>query len=332
MNLIKLSCGLIALPLAISVLCAEQLRAQTAAATPEQLVNALNGVFGVHPGFRAVHAKGIVLEGSFTPSATATSVSKAPHFQNVSVPVTIRFSNFAGVPTIADADPLASPHGMALKFHLPDGSETDIVTISYNGFPAATADEFLALLIALGTSGSDAPKPTPLDKFLADHPIAKAYLGGQNPPPVSFATLPYFGVNSFKFTNVSGNVTFGRYEIRPVADTQFLSKEDAAKAAPDYLMDEIRQRIGKGPIEFKLLVQVAEKDDEIANPSIAWPQTRKTVELGTIAITKAVEDSDAAQRKLLFLPSAVPTGIEPADPMIDVRSGAYAVSYSRRSQ
>src|SRR6516225_7430476 len=31
----------------------------------QQLVDAMNKVFGVHPGFRANHAKGIVAEGSF---------------------------------------------------------------------------------------------------------------------------------------------------------------------------------------------------------------------------------------------------------------------------
>ena len=28
---------------------------------PEQIVDAFNGVFGVHPGARATHAKGVVL-------------------------------------------------------------------------------------------------------------------------------------------------------------------------------------------------------------------------------------------------------------------------------
>ena len=38
---------------------------------PEQLVDAFNGVFGVHPGMRANHPKGVVLEGTFTPTASA---------------------------------------------------------------------------------------------------------------------------------------------------------------------------------------------------------------------------------------------------------------------
>jgi len=85
--------------------------------------------------------------------------------QSTAVPVTIRFSDFAGVPAIPDTDPNASPRGLAVKFHLPDGTDTDLVTHSYNGFPTATAAEFRDLLLAIAASGPDAPKPMPLEKF-----------------------------------------------------------------------------------------------------------------------------------------------------------------------
>src|SRR5205823_1813791 len=127
-----------AVPLALSLVNATFVVAQETPASqksvPEQAVDAFNGVFGVHPGARAVHAKGVVLEGTFTPSASATSVSKAEHFQKkkTSIPTMIRFSDSTGIPTIPDTDPGASPLGMALKFHLPSGSQTDIVVHSFN--------------------------------------------------------------------------------------------------------------------------------------------------------------------------------------------------------
>ena len=159
--------------------------------TPAELVDALNGVFGKQTDNRAVHAKGIVLEGKFTPSAGAAALSKAPHLQSgTTVPITIRFSNFAGVPAIPDTDPNASPRGMAVKFHLPDGSNSDLVMHSYNGFPTATADEFRELLIALASSGKDAPKPTPLEKFFETHPIAKTFLTAEKLAPVSLPRCP----------------------------------------------------------------------------------------------------------------------------------------------
>jgi catalase len=100
----------------------------------------------------------------------------------------------------------------------------------------------------------------------------------------------------------------------------------------NYLADEIRKRVGHGPVEFKLLVQVAAHDDKIDDPSVAWPDTRSKIELDTIRITKAVADSHAAEKRLLFMPGVVVPGIEAVDPMIAARSAAYIVSLSRRAQ
>ncbi len=296
---------------------------------PEQVVDAFNSVYGVHPGARANHAKGVILEGTFTPSASAASVSKAAHLQKQKspVPVTVRFSDGSGLPTVPDTDEM--PRGMAVKFALPDGSKTDMVVLSFNGFPVATAEEFRDFLLAIAASGPDAPKPTAFDKFLSAHPTAKAFVEAPKPPPVSYATLAYFGINAFKFTNAGGVVTFGRYQILPVAGEKFLTKEQVTKMGPDYLIDEIGERVRRGPIKFKLVLQVAAQGDKIDDPSIAWPDTRKKVELGTIAITKTTTESHTAD-KLLFLPGAVVPGIEAADPMIAVRSAAYPISFSRR--
>lgn len=297
----------------------------------EQLVDAFNRVFGSHPGLRANHPKGVVLEGAFTPSASAALLSKAAHLQRHKkpIPVTVRFSAGSGLPTVSDTDEM--PRGMAMKFTLPDGAQTDLVVLSYNGFPVATAEEFRDFLLAVAESGPDAPKPTAIETFLDSHPAAKQFVGTPKPQPVSYATLSYFGINAFKFTNAKGATTIGRYQLQPVAGPQFLSKDQIAAKGPDYLTDEIRERIRHSPVKFKLLVQVAEKDDKTDDPSTVWPDTRKKVELGTITITKAVADSQTAEKKLLFLPNALVPGIEAADPMIAARSASYIVSLSRRA-
>jgi catalase len=306
--------------------------ASAASTTPTQLVDAINGVFGKHPGARAIHAKGVVLEGNFTPSSSAPAISKAPHLQHTPVSVTVRFSDFAGIPTVADNDPLANPRGLAVKFHLPDGSDSDIVAHSFNGFPSATAADFRDLLIALGSSGADVAKPTPLDTYLSTHPAAKNFLTAPKPAPASYATLPYFGVNTFKFTNASGHVTYGRYQFLPVSGAHYLSEEQAKSAPADYLRDELGTRLTQGPARFKLVLQIAEQGDELSDPSITWPDTRRTVELGEISISRSVADNAAANNALLFMPNALPDGIAAADPMIAARSSAYAESYGRRHQ
>ncbi|HNO34547.1 MAG TPA: catalase family peroxidase [Nitrospira sp.] len=319
-----------ALAIPASVIAQEAPASQKSLA--EQLVDAFNGVFGVHPGMRANHPKGVVLEGTFSPAASAASVSKAAHLQQkkAPIPVTVRFSAGSGQPTVPDTNQM--PRGMAVKFSLPDGSKTDLVVLSFNGFPVATAEEFRDFLLAVAASGPDAPKPTAIEKFLAAHPAAKNFVESPKPQPVSYATLPYFGINAFKFTNAKGAVTFGRYQLRPVAGEHFLTQEQLATMGPDYLSTEIRERVRRGPAKFTLLLQVAEKDDKVDDPSIAWPDSRKQIELGTIIITKAVADSHTAEKKLLFMPGALVPGIEAADPMIAARSASYVVSLSRRAQ
>jgi len=307
--------------------------AQTAPAAkpslPVQLVDDFAALNGHQPHVRVNHAKGVVVKGTFTPTAAAASVSTAAHFQRqkAPVPVTIRFSDGSGMPAVADTSTI--PRGMAIKFTLPTGATTDIVALSYNGFPVATAAEFSEFLEAIAASGPDAPTPTPLDTFLGGHSAAKTFVTAPKPPPVSFGTLAYFGINSFKFTNAKGTVTYGRYQIVPVAGTQALTPEQLAKMGPDYLVDEIGARLRKGPVKFTVLMQVAEPGDTIDDPSVAWPESRKKITLGTITITKVTTESHTAD-KLLFLPGAVTTGIEAADPMIAVRSSAYPISFARR--
>jgi hypothetical protein len=59
----------------------------------QQIFEAMAQDPGTKPGYRVAHAKRIVCEGTFAPSAGAAKLSKAAHFQRGSVPVTIRFSD-----------------------------------------------------------------------------------------------------------------------------------------------------------------------------------------------------------------------------------------------
>src|SRR5215468_4024702 len=200
------------------------------ATTPESFVDALNSAFGKQTTQRAAHAKGVVLLGKFVPSAEAASVSKALHFKH-EVPVTVRFSANSGIPKIADIDPRAAPRG----FRLPDGSDTDLVTHSYNGFPAKNPEEFQQFFLAIAGSKPEVPSPTPIEAFQETHPAAKTFLTTRDPPPVSYATTTYFGVNSFKFVNEKGAVTIGRYQLLPDAGRHFLSKDESARFICDHI-------------------------------------------------------------------------------------------------
>jgi catalase len=296
------------------------------------IVDAMKAVFGPHRQSRAIHAKGIVASAIFEPDPQARELSRAPHLQRAATPVTVRFSCFSGNPEVADTDAMARPHGLALKFHLADGTATDLLTHSYNGFPTATAEELRQLFLALAASGAGATHPTAAERFLMTHARAREFFAAPKPAPVSYATLRYFGVNSFAFANARGAVAVGRYRLEPAAGEHALAAGDAARADADYLRRELSQRLLAGPARFTVVAQLAVAEDRVDDPSQVWPDTRPTVTLGTLAIHELVPDSRAAEEMLTFSPGSLPIGIAPADPMIQAREEAYAVSSARRHQ
>ena len=295
-----------------------------------QLVDAMNKLWGVHPGFRANHAKGVVAMGIFKAAPQVARLSKAALFAGATIPVTIRFSDATGVPNIPDGSDLANGHGMAIKFHLPDGSETDMVLNSIKFFPVSTSADFRDMLLAIAASPPDAPKPTKFDQFIAAHSsVPRALATAQTPD--SFADEEYHGINAFVLINDKGERRAVRYIMSP-EKLVHLDPAEAAKRAPDFLIDELPARLAHGPVTFRLKAQLASPGDSTKDPSQPWPESDEVVELGALTIDKPVSDSLDAQKKLLFLPGQLTEGIEVSDdPMIEIRNGAYAVSFSRRS-
>jgi catalase len=295
-----------------------------------QIVNVMNKLFGVHPGYRANHAKGLVVEGSFKASPEAAALSKAAHFNGSTIPLVARFSNATGVPNIPDGSPKANPHGISIKFHLPDGSDTDIVINALKFFPVATATDFRDLLLAVAESPPDAPKPTKIEQFVAAHPSVAA-ANATVKTPGSFADEDYYGVNAFVFVNKANQKQAFRYHLVP-EHSAHLDPAEAAKKSADFLIDEMQERLKKGPVTFHLKAQLAAPGDPTNDATKPWPDDRKTVDLGVVTLTKAAENNLEAQKPLLFLPGQLTDGIEQSDdPLIDVRNGAYAVSFSRRN-
>jgi catalase len=284
----------------------------------EEILAALDSVFGLHPGFRAVHAKGLMCRGTFTPSPTAGDLTRAPHATQPSTPIIVRLSDFAGVPTIPDNDPqAASPRGMAVRFMLGEHVHTDIVAHSHDGFPTRNGEEFLAFARSLATSGPDTPKPTPLDKFLMAHPAAMRFATAPKPIPTSFAHEAFFGVSALKFTNANGTSRFGRYRIRPEAGTEYLSAEDAAQQTPAFLFDEFSARIQSGAIQFRIFAQIAEPGDEVNDATIVWPNSRPEIELGLLTLSERVDELEPEMRKIIFDPIPRIDGLEPSDDPIE---------------
>ena len=299
-------------------------------ALANDLLKQFDQIFGVHPGFRAAHAKGLMLGGTFTPAAGAPSLTRAPHILRESTPVLARFSNSTGLPQLPDNVPDANPRGLAIRFNLGDRVHTDIVSHSTDGFPTRDGYEFLDFLRAAAASGPDAPSPKPIEQFLASHPAALAFVQAPKPFPSSFASESYFGVTAFAFTNAQGEKKYGRYRILPESGNQYLSAEQVAQIGQNYHYDEIAERVAKDPIRFHLRVQIAAPTDTIDDATMHWPETRDMVDLGTIELTHVTPDNVAQQQHIIFDPIPRVDGIEPSsDPLLELRAAIYLLSGRR---
>jgi catalase len=295
------------------------------------ILEKFEALFGAHPGFRPAHAKGIMLHGSFTPAPEAASLTRAPHFNRPSTPATVRFSNSTGVPVIPDNDPNADPRGCGIRFYLAERVHTDIVAHSTNAFPARTGQDFLEFLSAIAATDLSHIPGSPLEKYLGTHPAALAFVQAPKPTPASFAQESYFGLTAMRFTNPAGVSRYGRYRILPEAGKEHLEAAVAAAKGPNYLFDELEQRIAKEPVKFKVVVQLAEDGDTVNDVTVQWPENRKFLELGKLSLTEPVLDEAHEQKQIIFDPIPRVDGIEPSDdPLLELRAAIYLLSGRRR--
>jgi catalase len=302
-------------------------------ALSHDLLKQFDTIFGLHPGFRPAHAKGIMLTGTFTPSPDAVSLTRTPHITRESTPVTVRFSNSTGLPLLPDNDPNANPRGLALRFNLAEHVHTDIVSHSTDGFPTRTGQEFLEFLRAVAASDPSKPSPSPIETFLGTHPAALAFVQTPKPSPSSFARESYFGVTAFCFTNKDSVSRYGRYRIIPDAGVERLDDATTRSKGANFLFDELTQRIAAGPISFQILVQVANDNDVVDDATIHWPEDRRLIQFGKVVLTALVPDNLPEQKKIIFDPIPRVEGIGPSgDPLLDLRAAIYLLSGRRRRQ
>jgi catalase len=296
----------------------------------ERIVDAMNTIHGTHAGFRAVHAKGSCCRGTFVPTEDAAALCIAPHFQE-KVPVTVRFSSGSGKPTRADG--ARDERGMAVKFHLPDGKTTDIVSLTLPVFFVKTPEVFLAFL---ETQRPDPATGKPdLDRvgaFINEHPETQkaTMFVMMNESPASFAGCTFNGIHAFSMTAPDGTKRFVRYRWVPEVEAATLSDGETRALGKDYLHAELTTRLGSGDFSYELRVHLAEEGDDTTDPTTAWPEEREVVSLGRMTLNEfAGHDCDG----MIFDPGRLTNGIERSDdPILHARSGAYSVSFERRTE
>lgn len=299
-----------------------------------QLVETMRALAGSPPGFRPAHAKGIVCSGTFRGASEARGVSRAPHLQGALVPAVIRFANASGNPDVHDG--LANARSIAVKFQLADGKHADILANSIEGFPARTPEEFLAFLQAqLPDPATGKPVPDAVPRFIASHPAARGFIDRlmKRPVPASYGQTSYYAEHAFRFIAADGSSRFGRYRWVPELGEAYLSPDDAGKRSANFIREDLESRLKKGPVAFRLRLQLAGENDPTDDVTALWPADRPIVELGRLEVTSISPTSAADERRLVFDPTNLTDGVElSADPIPPARSAAYSISFEKRSK
>jgi catalase len=295
--------------------------------TPTRLVDALAPPSGPSLGHRRNHAKGICFTGEFQANGAGSELSKAPVFARGQYPVVGRFN-------LATADANASDatvrvHGLGIRIATPDGQEWRSAMIDAPVFAVSTPQGFYDLLLASASKDANAMK-----NFVAAHPEFAAFDDWATKAPwsASYAEDRFNSLNSFVFVNDAGAEHVVRWSLLPAAQLVPISPADLAKRGPDYLEQEIVQRVANAPQRWTLVVTIANPGDPTADPTKAWPADRRTVEVGTLVVQQIEAERDGPCREINFDPTVLPTGMRTSDdPFPAARSAAYMKSYDLRT-
>ena len=248
------------------------------------------------------------------------------------VRVTVRFSNGSGNPSAPDGE-RTEGRGMAIKFYLPEGGTTDIVGLTLPVFFVRTVEDFIAFTRSRKPDPETGqPDMEALGAFMGEHPETAAALQLILPtfvPPQSYATCAFNSLHAFRLRPTDRWI---RYRIEPEAGVHHLGEDEIDGADRDYLQEEIRARLEREPVAFRLLARLGEEGDPIDDPTAAWPDERETVELGRVELTGLDTSREKDGDVLVFDPTRMTDGIELSpDPILNFRPDAYAVSVLRRT-
>ena len=297
----------------------------------ERIVDTMNAIHGTHAGFRAVHAKGLCCEGTFTATPAAAELCIAPHLQGDEVPVTVRFSSGSGKPTRADG--ARDERGMAVRLHLPGDRSTDMVALTLPVFFVRTPEDFLNLLeTQVPDPATGKPDFDRIAAFAAEHPETERAFGFLMfaMAPASFANCTFFGIHAFRYEGPDGTRRWVRYRWVPEAGEATLTDDETRALGRDYLRDELERRLNEGVFAFDLYLQIASDDDDPTDPTTPWPDDRRSVHAGRLVVSRFT-GSDC--EPLIFDPGRLIDGIERSDdPILHMRSEAYSVSFERRTR
>lgn len=300
--------------------------------TPNQVIDAMEGVFGVTPGERRNHTKGTCVVGEFVGSKEAAMISRSELFSGKPVAAIGRFSLAGGNPNAPDT--ANSPRGMALEFALADGALQHMAMINTPVFGAATPRTFFdALMAKMPDPVTGKPDPEKVKAFKESHPDIKAQATfmANNNPPVSYANSAYFGIHTFKFINKTNETTLVRWQFVPRDGEKQLSDAELKSSPANFLEQSLINRVDKAVVQWDMMVTLGKPGDAEDDPTIAWPEERKQIKAGTLTISKAMPQKGAACEAINYDPLVMGDGIAATnDPVLLFRSPSYAISFAKR--
>jgi catalase len=302
------------------------------ALSPATFIATFEQINGEHPGFRRNHAKGVCISGYFNSNGRGAALSKASIFQPGRVTVIGRFSLSGGQPSAADL-----PHtvrGLGIRFTVPGGEEWRTAMVNLPVFPARTPRAFYELLEASAPDpATGKPAADKMEAFQAKYTeSAKAmdYIRSQ-PMSSGFENTTFNGLNAFRFINAAGAVAWVRWSMAPVQPFKPISTTDTEQGDKNYLFDALIASLHRHPLEWHLVVTVAQPGDPTDDATIPWAADRQQIDVGTLTIDHVESDDTSPARDINFDPLILPDGMAASDdPLLSARSAVYSQSFTRR--
>src|SRR5580704_2496918 len=300
--------------------------------TPAGFVDEFERVDGIQSGFRRNHAKGVGVRGFFDSNGQGARLSKAVVFQSGRVPVIGRFSVGGGAPY--GTDELSNVRGLGLEFSLPDGEQWRTAMVNLPVFPFKDPRAFYDNMVASQRDpNTHQPDPAKGAAFLGSHPETARAIAiiKSHPPSSGFDNTAYYGLNAFQFVNASGASAYVRWTLAPVqpyvADTAASTENDK-----NFLFDGLIASIHQHPLQWHLVLTVAQSGDPTDDATIPWPEGREQVDVGTLTLDSVESEETSPARDINFDPLVLPAGIAPSDdPLLSARSAVYSQSFTRRA-
>jgi len=291
--------------------------------TPAGLADQFEHNNGEHPGFRRNHAKGLCVVGDFASNGAGARLSAAQVFQPGQIsPVMGRFAVGSGMPFLADGPKVV--RSLAISVRPPGGPEWRSGMNDIPVFPVRNAEEFY------GFNQAQAEKAVPA--YLEKHPdVAQAVkvIGGRTLTS-GYTDDTFNSINAFRFVSSAGTATPVRWSL--VAVDSPAPPVEVPANDPNYIFDAAIARLKQGPVQYKLVVTVANPGDVTDDATVAWPGDRQKIEVGTLTFQRAEAEAPGNCRDINYDPTVLPKGIALSDdPLLSARSAVYSVSFTRRA-